>query len=168
MFCETFSDFKDTVNQEVDRRMALYKHYTQITPKQNARKHQLSFYRGRRDHKRSLWQDVQEADVRSLGYSCLSEWDPNGLLNVPEANPDIIAEIEQYEPQFSLEEHEKAAKLIKQAARFLTPTEMKVFVLTQQGMGSTDTARRLGMRQGSVTTLMSRIAKKVRKAYALI
>lgn len=159
--------------QESDRiladRMAQYKHWTSIAGR-NKRKGELSWYLNKRDRPHvQLFQEVREIETQYATASFLATKDGETFDINPLSNPDILNEEDGY--WAGQKTDEDAARLSDMTSvmtavfRHLPAKEAQAFTLLRRGMGTTEIAKTMGIKQGTASKLLQRIQKKMRAAH---
>ncbi len=93
---QPFNEILAEVNKEVERRIAMMKHWTTLAPKDHSNKHRSYFIDKRNRAKDSAvdWQDVREIEsgdtyAEWLGRQGMSDEDA-AAFEPPTANPDVL------------------------------------------------------------------------------
>lgn len=161
----TNEEFHKDVDAILRKRLAQFRHLTSIVGR-NSRRGDLQWYLHSRDRSRvKMFQNTSEQSetyvIRTIPYG------KDGEINEDvRANPDTLSESDTmwHNADDGHQEEIKAMSLtMAHAFKLLSKTENKVFQLLRRGKGSTEIAEMLNLKQGSVSTLIQRIQRKMRK-----
>ena len=169
---QTWDQFKTSVEDEMNRRMRLYKQWTSIVPSANHLRKELSWYINKRNTPHTqIFQHTDVVNSGEISFQSQSE-DAEDVLGDRRYSPDLLGENEGFWEQagarYSEGQYQAAARVLKELPQILAPKTYEAWMMHQNGMTDTDIATALGKSPQAVAALLAGAERKIKRLYGNI